>query len=1121
MATLDDLKVAQYSIAFGILLDGARESTYQSFIIPQLSRLLEAVQRPNVQISVLEIGPGPQSVLGQLPLQLRQGIGRYTAFEPNRVYASMLEKWLLTTSTTEVPFPSLGDSPRIHVKPFTNKPEENEQGEDKFDIILFCHSMYGMKPRSEFITQALGMLNEKVDSGMVIVFHRDTSLAVDGLVCRHTASFPSGIVSIPDEDKPLDHFACLIAGGFTQDDENTQLGWRQICRTLCMRDKAHPGHLLFRDPGIMMAFTRDATALPELTAQVPLVVGRQVKNRQARRHRTAFVVRPTEPCQVQKCVYWALKHRTTLAVIGGSHGGHCLQPNVVSVDMAAFNSVEIVRKEKTGLGEDLVVAGAGCKTEDIIKKAMTVGLTVPLGSCPSVGAGLWLQGGINHLARLRGLTCDVVVGAVMVSVKSGRFLLLGQVPSQCQPDGAVRPDNEADLLWALRGAGTNFGIVISVVFRASAAMNYSIWQWNTLFFHTPDARQRLADFGPALANELPRNSSADVFLYYDADRLCIAVSLSRCSDAAQGIQPVTAPPLAATAFLGPEQCSKSVDVVGLYDTEMYISTLHGGHSGGKTSSFKRCIFLREIGELDVPDLLLTAVEHRPSPLCYLHLLHAGGAAAQVAVHATAFGCRNWTYACVITGVWPRDQDGTATARAAVDWVYHVANKLLPFSTGVYGADLGPDPRDESLAVHAFGPNRLRLACLKRSQDPLNVLAYTCPLLSQAPKHRLIIITTGKHGAGKDYCSELWAGTIMKQTPEGLQARVISISDATKQEYAAATGADLARLRHDRAYKEEHRLALTRFFQDQLLLQPRLREDHFLRAVYEASADVDVLIITGMRDEDPVARFSHLVPHTRLIEVRVTASRETRQARRQLLDEDAGDGDDDAESSAWMPTLRFQHEGTGDEAVQRFAERVLVRFVHEDLRRLQGMVRVVPNFPRVGMQFRHVLDIVQQPGGLALCTALLRTHFTGDWADIDAIACCEAGGFLFAPTLAAEVGKPVAVIRHAGKLPPTTLSIVKSTSHISSSPVKDTKEARIGADDSVLSNCRSVVVVDDVLASGNTLCDVLRLLGKAGIAPECINVLVVAEFPCHRGREKLRQHGFGRVTISSLLIYTGA
>lgn len=68
---------------------------------------------------------------------------------------------------------------------------------------------------------------------------------------------------------------------------------------------------------------------------------------------------------------------------------------------------------------------------------------------------------------------------------------------------------------------------------------------------------------------------------------------------------------------------------------------------------------------------------------------------------------------------------------------------------------------------------------------------------------------------------------------------------------------------------------------------------------------------------------------------------------------------------------------------------------------------------------------------------------------------------------------------------------------------------------------SVVVVDDALATGKTLCAVLRLLDEAGIHAEHVNVMVVAEFPVHRGRELLRRRGFGGAKVQSLLVISGA
>lgn len=81
---------------------------------------------------------------------------------------------------------------------------------------------------------------------------------------------------------------------------------------------------------------------------------------------------------------------------------------------------------------------------------------------------------------------------------------------------------------------------------------------------------------------------------------------------------------------------KVVDGLGLFNTEFYVSEMHGG---GETSSFKRCIFLKGI-TTSVASSFSAALETRPSSLCYIHLLQGGGAVCDVEAGATAFGCRD-------------------------------------------------------------------------------------------------------------------------------------------------------------------------------------------------------------------------------------------------------------------------------------------------------------------------------------------------------------------------------------------------------------------------------------------------------------------------------------------------
>jgi adenine phosphoribosyltransferase len=566
--------------------------------------------------------------------------------------------------------------------------------------------------------------------------------------------------------------------------------------------------------------------------------------------------------------------------------------------------------------------------------------------------------------------------------------------------------------------------------------------------------------------------------------------------------------------LGPANSIKLVDGVGLFDCEMYMSGMHGGHGSGKTSSFKRCLFLKNIGQEEIVQLLVAAFETCPTPLCYVHLLHGGGAVRDIKTDDTAFGTRDWDYACIVTGVWPRESDQADVSGTAVRWVYTVARSLLPFSTGVYGADLGPDPRDASLATMAFGLNGPRLADLKRRCDPHSVLAYACPV-PRIPS--VVILVTGQSCSGKDYCANIWASVLNANANKAFTARIASISDATKRAYALATGCDLDLLLHDRAYKEEHRSRLTAFYQRQVDFRDELPKKHFL-SVVSGTADADVLFITGMRDEAPIAVFSPLVPNTRLIEITIRVTEELRQARRGssrngVLTSDEAPLD-------YHPSFVFHNDENGSEAAENFAERWLNPFFDKELRRLADMVRLVPDFPCAGVDFRHVLNIAQRHGGLKLCTSLLRTHFTGDWSKVDYIACCQTGGFVFGPALSMQIGVPMALIREGGKLPPPVTSVPRRTSHISSVMSTEVLGKCFEMEKGLLSREMSVVVVDDVLASGHTLCAMLQLLNQAGISTEKIHVMVVAEFPAHSGRRSLRDRGFGSVKVQSLLVFSG-
>ncbi|EED16931.1 conserved hypothetical protein [Talaromyces stipitatus ATCC 10500] len=1126
MATAGEQRLsdAQYSAGFDILIHGPGWTTYDNSIILQLQEQLSPLFDSRRHISVLEIGPGPESILGSLPLEWRDRVETYTAFEPNDLFATKL----LDSLDNRRPWTRLRylkSPPDIRRTPFVLDNNILSGASDccgKYDTIFLCHSMYGMKPKNKFIEQVIKLLAE---GGIAVVFHRHGALDLDGLKYHRMNSFPTGVVSVLDEDDALDRFTASIVGCTMQDadlDKAMRIEWRKACRSLARREDSEPGQLLFSATNVMMTFTALTLSLLELNALVPFVnedCFKTIKSHEARFHHPASIVKPTEVQQIQECVHWALNHGLGLTVVGGGHSGHCLWPDVVAIDMSAFRQVHILKSQDE---DPLVVAEAGCNTGEIIRETMKTGLTVPLGARPSVGAGSWLQGGIGHLARLHGLACDSIVGAVIVSVKSGHVLYAGNVPSEYRPAGAIRPENEDDLLWAIKGAGTNFGIIVSVTFKAYTAPRFSVRNWVLPMSDDIDTRLKLKEFYDRIAKQLPKNTSTDAYLFWDLDKLHLGVTMFEASSPGSSLATMVS--TAVNEILGLEIDSKAVNCVELFETDMYMSKLHGGHGGGKTSSFKRCVFLKNIGEDSVANLMISAVKNRPTPLCYLHLLQGGGAVADVAADATAFGSRDWDFACIITGVWPRDEDDTADSERVKLWVYKTASDLLSLGTAAYNTDLGPDPRDAVLTAKIFRGSLSRLKDLKRSLDPHIVLAYACPILEARLGPKLIFLVTGKSGVGKDHCAKVWVEMFDGYDNE-FKMRAVSISDVLKRKYAAARGADLNMLLNDRAYKEQHRAALTEFFQEQVRNRPKLPEENFLNLVSEHS-DADVLLITGMRDEAPLAAFSHLVPDSRLLDVRVQASEEMRRIRRGCSSrEDDGDrfGDNrgsDSTTLEYRPSFVFDNNTNGVSEACRFFRELLLLFLNEDLQKLADMVPRVIDFPSPGIEFRNVLGIAKQKGGLGICISRLKAHFPGDWSDVDAIVSCEVGGFVFASPLAVEVDVPLVLIREAGKLPSPTVSVKKTSSYISSLEPNKPKEKVIEIEQNAISRDASVVVVDDVLSTGETLCAVLELLEKAGIGAENVSVMVVAEFTAHRGRQLLRERGFGKVYVQSLLVFGG-
>ncbi|MFD6726933.1 FAD-binding oxidoreductase, partial [Streptomyces sp. NPDC060131] len=170
------------------------------------------------------------------------------------------------------------------------------------------------------------------------------------------------------------------------------------------------------------------------------------------------------PDDIRTALSYARAHRIPVAIRNGGHSyaGWSSGDGRLIIDVSTLNRV------RASAGE--AVVGAGAKLIDVYRALAAKGVTVPAGSCPTVGiSGLTLGGGHGVVSRAYGLTCDSLTRATLITADGKEIT--------ADATGAHK-----DLFWALRGAGNgNFGIVTEFRFRTHPAPRavsaYLSWPW--------------------------------------------------------------------------------------------------------------------------------------------------------------------------------------------------------------------------------------------------------------------------------------------------------------------------------------------------------------------------------------------------------------------------------------------------------------------------------------------------------------------------------------------------------------------------------------------------------------------------------------------------------------------
>lgn len=168
--------------------------------------------------------------------------------------------------------------------------------------------------------------------------------------------------------------------------------------------------------------------------------------------------------------------------------------------------------------------------------------------------------------------------------------------------------------------------------------------------------------------------------------------------------------------------------------------------------------------------------------------------------------------------------------------------------------------------------------------------------------------------------------------------------------------------------------------------------------------------------------------------------------------------------------------------------------------LKSKIRHVPDFPKAGILFYDVTTLLRDAAGFKLAIESMATPFEG--REIDVVVGIESRGFIFGAAVADRLGAGFIPVRKLGKLPSKTIRATYDLEYGSDSLEMHRDAVEPG---------QSVLIVDDLLATGGTVMGTIELVRRLG--GEIAGLSFMVELGALKGRDKL-----GEFDIHALLTY---